>query len=68
MQTKRGGLWVCSSAWCEKGVMRRLRKNALRVCGEMKERACVHSFWLARPLGILGKVENVNISQITLIS
>ena len=24
---------------------------ALRVCGEIKGRACVHSFWLAKPLG-----------------
>ena len=48
---RRGGLWVCSSAWCEKGIMRRLCKSALRVGGEIKERACVHSFWLTKPLG-----------------
>ena len=29
VQTRRVGLWVCSSAWCEKGVMRRLCNNAL---------------------------------------
>ena len=33
-QMRRGGLWVCSSAWCEKGIMRRLYKTALRVGGE----------------------------------
>ena len=45
VQMRRGGLWVCSSAWCEKGVMRRLYKSALRACGEIKERAYVHFFW-----------------------
>ena len=39
---RRGGLWVCSSAWCEMGVMRILYKSALRACGEIKERAYVH--------------------------
>ena len=39
-----GVLWVCSGAWCEKGVTRRLCKNAIKVCGEMKERACVRFF------------------------
>ena len=24
-------IWVCSSPWCERGIMRRLCKNALRV-------------------------------------
>ena len=37
----KSGLWVCSSAWCKKGIMRRLPKNALRVGGEIKERACM---------------------------
>ena len=52
---KRGGLWVpvCSSGWCEKGVMRRLCKDTLRVGGEIKERACMHSFWVAKPMGSL---------------
>ena len=52
VQMTRGGLWVCSSAWCEKGIMRRFCKNASRVFGEFKERACVHSFGSAEPLGI----------------
>ena len=51
VQLRRGGLWVCSSARCEKGIMRRLCKSALRVGGEIKERACMHSFRLAKPLG-----------------
>ena len=42
VQMTRGGLWVCSSAWWEKGIMRRFCKNALWVFGEFKERACVH--------------------------
>ena len=42
---------IYSGVWCEKGVIRRLCKNALRVCGEIKEGACVHYFWLAKPLG-----------------
>ena len=33
------GLWVCSSAWCEKDITRKLRKNPLKVCEESKERA-----------------------------
>ena len=41
---------IYSGVWCEKGVIRRLCKNALRVCGEIKEGACVHYFWLAKPL------------------
>ena len=49
---RRGGLWVSSSAWCEKGMMRKLCKNALRVFREIKERACVHCFWLVKPLGL----------------
>ena len=37
--------------WCDKGVMKKLRKNALRVVREIKERACVpqhldRSIWL----------------------
>ena len=28
----------------EKGIIRRTCKNALRVCEEITERACVHSF------------------------
>ena len=40
------------SAWCEKGMMRKLSKNALRVFREIKERAYVHCFRLAKPLGI----------------
>ena len=48
---KRGGLWVSSSTWCEKGMMRKLRKNALRVFREIEERACVHCFRVAKPLG-----------------
>ena len=47
----RGGLWVFSSAWREKGMMRKLCRNALRVFREIKEIACVHCFWLAKPLG-----------------
>ena len=54
VQMGRGGLWVSSSAWCEKGVMRKLCKNALRVFREIEERACVHCFWLAKPLGVRG--------------
>ena len=52
MQKKIGGLWVWNSAWCEKGMMRELCKNALRVFREIKVRACVHCFCLAKPLGI----------------
>ena len=55
VQVRRVRFWVWSSAWCEKGVMRRFCKNALRVCGEIKERACVQSFWLAK---LLGKISN----------
>ena len=32
------GLWVCSSAWCEKDITRKLCKNPLKVCEEIKER------------------------------
>ena len=39
VQMTRVGLWVFSSAWCEKGIMRRLRKNTLMVDGEVKGRA-----------------------------
>ena len=46
----RVGLWVFSSTWCEKGIMRRLRKNILMVGGEVKGRACVRSLSLAKPL------------------
>ena len=42
VQMRRDELWVCSSAWCEKGIIRRLPKK--RVGGETEERACVHSF------------------------
>ena len=52
------------SAWCEKGKMRRLRKNALRVCGEIKERACVHSFWLAKPLGSDPYIETIELFEL----
>ena len=53
VQRRRGGLWVSSSAWCEKGMMRKLCKNALRVFKEIKERACVHCcYCLAKPLGL----------------
>ena len=48
---RRGGLWVSSSAWCEKGMMMKLCNNALRVFREIKERACVRCFCLAKPLG-----------------
>ena len=41
MQMGRGGLWVCDSVWCENGM----------ICGEIKERACVHCLWLAKPVG-----------------
>ena len=61
MQTRRVELWVCSSAWCEKGVMRRLCKTALRICGEIKERACVRSFWLAKHLG---KQQKLDVAQL----
>ena len=47
---RRGG--VSSSTRCEKSVMKKLCKNALRVFKETKERACVHCFWLAEPLGV----------------
>ena len=47
---RRGGLWVFSSAWRDKGMMRIVCQNALRVFREIKERACVHCFWLAKPL------------------
>ena len=46
---RRGGLWVLSSTWCEKGMMRILCKNALRVFREIKERACVHCFASPNP-------------------
>ena len=46
----RGGLWVSSSAWCEKGMMRKLYKNSLWLFREIKDRACVHCFCLAKPL------------------
>ena len=52
VQMRRGGLWVSSSAWWEKGMMRKLFKNALRVFREIKERASVHCFCLAKPLGL----------------
>ena len=48
---RRGGLWVSSSVWCEKGMMKKLGKNALRVFREVKERAYVHCFCLAKPMG-----------------
>ena len=51
-----GERWIMgiySGVWCEKGVSRRLCKNALRVCGETKEIACVFSFWLAKPLALI---------------
>ena len=51
VQMRRGGSWVSSSTWGEKGTMRKLCKNALRVFKEIEERACVHCFWLAKPLG-----------------
>ena len=51
MQMRRSGLWVFSSAWREKDMMRKLCKNALRVFREIKEGACVHCFCLAKPLG-----------------
>ena len=41
----RGEIWVYSSVWCEKGIMTILCENALTVCDEIKQRACVHSFW-----------------------
>ena len=42
-----------SRAWCEKGMMmRKLSKNASRVFREIKERARLHCFWLAKPLGM----------------
>ena len=44
VQMKRGGLWVLSSAWYEKGMMRKSCKNALRVFKEIKDTACVHCF------------------------
>ena len=37
---RRGGLWVSSSAWCEKSMVRILCKNALRVFRERKEPVC----------------------------
>ena len=48
---RRGGLWVCSSAWCGKGHRpnEEIVQNAVRVGGEIKERVCVHSFWLDKP-------------------
>ena len=49
---RRGGLWVSSSAWCEKGMMRKLCKKALRAFREIKVRACVHCFRLTKPLGM----------------
>ena len=54
MQIGRGGLWVGNSAYCEKVIMRGLCKNALRVGREIKGRVCVHSFWIAKPLGLNG--------------
>ena len=44
-QMGRGGLRVYISVWCEKGIMRKSFKNASTVCEEIKQRACVHSFW-----------------------
>ena len=49
---RRGGLWVSSSAWREKDMVKKLYKKALRVFREIKERACVHRFCLAKPLGL----------------
>ena len=51
LQMRRGGLWVCSSAWCGKGHRpnEEIVQNAVRVVGEIKERVCVHSLWLAKP-------------------
>ena len=51
LQMRSGGLWVCSSSWCGKGMMGRLCKNTLRAYGVIKERVCVDSFWLAKLLG-----------------
>ena len=48
---RRNELWVCSSACCEKSLMRRLCKNAFRVGWKIKERACVHSFWFTYSWG-----------------
>ena len=46
--------WImgCNIVWRDKGTMRRLCKNALMVYEEIKERVCVHSSWLAKPLGV----------------
>ena len=62
MQMSRGGLWAFSSAWRDKVIMRRLCKNASRGGGEVKERACVHCFWLAKGLGpyLLSFCDKVN--------
>ena len=49
---RRGGFWVSSSAWYEKSMVWILCKNALRVFREIKERACVHRLYLAKPLGL----------------
>ena len=40
LQMRRGGLWVCSSAWCGKGHRpnEEIVQNAVRVGGEIKER------------------------------
>ena len=52
VQMRRGGLWVCSSAWCEKGIMRRFsKKNALWVGEEIKERAVCTSLNSQTPGG-----------------
>ena len=58
--------YLSSSPWCEKGMLRKLCKNALRVFGAIKERACVHCFWLVKPLRFISGVRScshVKISQ-----
>ena len=46
----RGGLWVCSSAWCEKGITKRFCKNASRVSVKILRKEPVCTLWLAKPL------------------
>ena len=62
---RNGGIWVSSSKLCEKGMMRKLCKNALRVFREIKERACVHCFFVTKPLGLCPKQNSCKCSLVS---
>ena len=47
----KGGLWVCSSVRCEKGIIKIIVQKRIVGWWKIKVRASVHSFWFAKPLG-----------------